>query len=161
MQNPKCNLTVYTDGGVINNGMDNAYGAYGFVILKDDAILFEAANFEVGITNNQAEMQAIITSLEWIEANGYKAAAILVRSDSMYCINGINLWVKNWKAKNWKNNTVMNKFLWLSMDSVASRLNVTFKHVKGHNGDEWNEYVDMLCTNMIEEMTDFYINTPT
>lgn len=153
---PKCGLTVYTDGGVINNGMPNAYGAYGYVILKDDTILHEYAEFRIGITNNQSEMTAIVESLNWIEQNGFADQSVLLLSDSLYCVNGINHWVKKWKTNNWNNNTVANKDLWVQMQSASSRLNVTFMHVKGHNGNEWNEYVDMLCSNMIEEMKTLY-----
>jgi ribonuclease HI len=148
---PVCDMTIYTDGSCTNNGTKDAYGSYGFVILKDNQIVHEYAEFRTGITSNQAEMLAIIHSLQWLIDNSHHNKSILVKSDSSYCINGINSWIHKWKENNWNNGSVMNKQLWKDMDCVVRQLNVQLRTVKGHNGEEWNEYVDMLCSAAVEK----------
>ena len=148
---PVCDIEIYTDGSCVNNGYDDSYGSFGFVILKNKEILHEYAEFRTGITSNQAEMLGIIHSLQWMIDNNLQDFSILVKSDSSYCVNGINSWIHKWKENNWNGGWVANKELWQDMDYVRRQLDVQFRTVKGHNGEEWNEYVDMLCTGAVNK----------
>ena len=73
-------------------------------------------------------------------------------SDSSYVVNCFrNGWWKGWKRRSWRNaqgKPVANRDLWeplleLALDPDPA---VTFRWVKGHSGDTWNEVVDELAT---------------
>ena len=75
---------------------------------------------------------------------------VLIRSDSMYCINSLTKWCHSWSANGWKTSTgseVLNKEL---IKSILSKLEegpriVEFKHVLGHSGNPYNELADRLA----------------
>ena len=96
------------------------------------------------------EMMAIIKGLEALK-NHYSADFVIhtVYSDSAYCMNCVNNgWWKTWTNNGWKTSTkepVKNKELWQKLIPSFENPNIVFKKVKGHNGDEWNEYVDKLA----------------
>jgi ribonuclease HI len=47
-------------------------------------------------------------------------------------------------TKNW--NKKKNVDLWIKLDEIiTSDINITWKHVKGHSGNKWNDYCDMLA----------------
>ena len=77
---------------------------------------------------------------------------IEVVSDSTYVVNCFkDRWWQGWQRRNWRNSQnkpVANRDLWepLIELAVASEANVTWRWVKGHSGDRWNDRVDELAT---------------
>ena len=79
-------------------------------------------------------------------------------SDSTYVVDSITKeWYLKWDKNNWKRgkSDVPNADLWKELVALLHRSdtfyrNVTFKWVKGHNGNEWNEYVDKLAQKEID-----------
>ena len=97
-----------------------------------------------GVTNNIAELGAVITGLRFIKK---PIDSLIIISDSMYVIGCIT---KGWKRKK-------NTKLWEEFDRQYSRVkelcpNVTFVHTKGHNGDKWNEYCDKLAVSASKQI---------
>ena len=75
-------------------------------------------------------------------------------TDSKYVKDGIKSWIANWKKNGWRTTSkkpVKNKELWVELDSQISKHNITWKWVKGHAGDRYNEKADFLARRFIEE----------
>lgn len=136
-------LDIYTDGSGTTAGVIG--WAYCFVL--DNEIVGHESYWEDDGTSNRAEMLAVI--------NGLRRAAgvnpqVTVYSDSEYVVNGFNAgWIHNWQTKNWKNSRgrpVANRDLWEQLIDLTGRFeSVIFKHVKGHSGNKFNEFVDTLA----------------
>lgn len=77
------NLIIYTDGGSRGNP---GKAAYGFVVMEGEMAIYGEGG-PIGIaTNNVAEYEAILKSLEWVMRNREKIggfSGIIVRMDSL------------------------------------------------------------------------------
>lgn len=127
-------LEVFTDGAYSSL---RDQGGIGIVILKDNKKIFEYSNTYKHTTNNQMELGAVILALCVIKS---KYESIIIYSDSQYVIGCAT---KGWKRKK-------NIKLWQEFNKQYSRVkelcsNLVFKHVKGHNGNKWNEYCDKIA----------------
>ena len=123
-------IKIYTDGAY---SPSRSQGGWAFVVLKDDVKIYSSFFPVKDTTNNRMEIQAAIEACKWAKENGYDEITIF--SDSMYVIGTMTL---DWKRK--KNND-----LWSEMDDVTSTVKVNWEHVKGHNGDKYNELCDALA----------------
>lgn len=100
-------------------------------------------------TNNTAELTAAVEALEL--ANRYDLPALYLRTDSTYVRDGLNKWLKNWKANGWLKKTgepVENKELWQRLDALdqawrKSDRKYTVDWVKAHNGEPGNDIADL------------------
>lgn len=125
------NLIIYSDGAYSSS---RCQGGWAFVVLNENEEKLHS-NFsgEKDTTNNRMEIMGCYEAMLWMIKNKQSSATIL--TDSMYVIGTMTL---NWKRK--KNND-----LWGKMDDVVKQLNIEWKHVKGHEGNKWNDYCDMLA----------------
>ena len=99
---------------------------------------------ENNTTNNRMELIAPIMALKKIK----KKSEIIIFTDSKYVKDGITDWIKKWKVNNWKSSNkkpVKNKDLWIKLDSVCLKHKVTWKWVKAHAGNKYNNLVDELA----------------
>jgi ribonuclease HI len=166
----KSTLYIFTDGACKNNGKSNAVGGYGFYIPSLDKL--KAKNVE-SPTNQKCELLAIQKSLQYldtIDLSQYNS--IIICSDSMYSINCITKWSKNWEKSNWKTakgENVKHDTIIKTILELYKKYNfIKFKHVFSHlsepkvsknsseyyiwNGnkkiDEYiNEYIDEYISN--------------
>ena len=101
-------------------------------------------------TNQRMEIMAALEALRALVPG--RPAAIEVVSDSTYVVKCFtDRWWQGWLRRNWKNSQnkpVANRDLWepLIELAVSSDLDVSFRWVKGHSGDRWNDRVDELAT---------------
>lgn len=124
---------IYTDGGCSSDKI----GGIAFVILNEKEKIIATFNKRFKDTTNQRmEQMAVAIALESIR----ESSDITIISDSAYVVNTYN---ENWKRK-------CNNDLWDRIDKAKAKHNVTFKHIKGHNGDKYNEMCDVLATNIIK-----------
>ncbi len=133
-------LEIYTDGGASPNP---GKGGWGVVILENGEKVKELFGGESESSNNRMEL---VAAIEGLLAVG-EEDLVVVHTDSNYVKQGINLWIKGWKANGWKTaakKPVKNQDLWRKLDDVVSRRKVRWEWVAGHSGNEWNEYVDGL-----------------
>ena len=140
-------ITVYTDGACSGNP---GKGGWGVVILinKDEIFLNGGDN---NTTNNKMELTAAIEALKHFK----KRENITLITDSKYVKDGIQTWIKNWKKNNWKTSAkkpVKNKELWIELDDLITRHNVSWEWVKGHAGNKYNEKADDLARRYIEDI---------
>ncbi len=97
-------------------------------------------------TNNQMEMQAALSALEFLAAHSPNQRVTLY-TDSKYLIDGITKWIKGWKKNGWQTKTnepVKNRDLWQKIDQL-NNAQIHWEWVRGHAGDEGNERCDEIA----------------
>lgn len=139
--NPEHGIAVFTDGSATTS---DKHGGWAWVAI--DA--FDGINYESGfcrhVTNNQMELFAIGSAIStiqgWLEEYQEidpQTIDLLVYSDSEYAVLGL-------KDKSRKRNK--NHDYWrVAEQYIGNYRSVTFEHVKGHNGNEFNELADKLA----------------
>ena len=121
-------IVIHTDGACKGNPGPGGWGA----VIEQNGGQVKLSGSEPQTTNNRMEMTAVIKGLEAIDAS----AKVLISSDSTYVINTMT---KGWKRK-------ANHDLWEQLDRLAGSRNVSWRWVRGHNGDRGNELADALAT---------------
>ena len=137
---------IYTDGACSGNP---GTGGWGAVIIDQDDKQKNISGSEKNTTNNRMELLAAIMSLKKIKTN----SEVVIFTDSTYVKNGITEWMKNWKKNGWKNSSkkpVKNKDLWEKLDKLCEANSVSWKWVKGHSTNEFNNLADELATKAIK-----------
>ena len=128
------NYVLYTDGAYSSL---RDQGGIGLIILKDNKKILEYSRMYKGVTNNIMELGAVIIGLKAIKNC---IDSLVIFTDSMYVIGCAT---KGWKRSK-------NKSLWKEFDKQFQRVqelcpNIELRHIKGHNGDLYNEEVDKLA----------------
>jgi len=163
-------LISFTDGACSGNpGM----GGYGGIILFENNGDFIENIGDIDIftkfngsskditTNNKMELTAILFAFKNMKAKYskvYNDSKITIYSDSKYCVDGFNSWIKGWIKNNWKNSKkkdVENKELWQELvkyrDIIFKDTPIELKWVKAHTGNDdvfskYNAIADELAT---------------
>lgn len=147
-------IIIYTDGGTEPNP---GRGAYAYVTVMDNEII-EQKGFFGGdsTTNNRMEMMAVIVALESVVDIKYDK--LIIYSDSQYVVKGINIWIHNWKKAHYRagGGYRKNKDLWIKLDNLKRVTKAKVKWARGHDGNEFNEIADQLCSNIISPNIDDY-----
>ena len=137
-------IIIFTDGSTFNNqAKDKSKAKAGVGVFfgnKDKRnISFSLNGTKFKKTNQVAEILAIIMAIETIiKTELLNKRKIVIYSDSMYCINIITKWAKNWEKNDWKksnNKKVENLQLVKKMYYLAKNLNVRMVHVKAHKSE--------------------------
>ena len=139
-------VRIYTDGACKGNPGPGGWGA----LLQLDGREKELCGGEPDTTNNRMELTAVIRALEALK----RSCEIDLYTDSQYVQKGISEWIAAWKRRGWKTTgkkPVKNVDLWKRLDEVASRHEVEWQWVKGHNNHEENEIADALARKEIEK----------
>ena len=121
-------IVFHTDGACKGNPGPGGWGA----VIEQNGGQVKLSGSEPQTTNNRMEMTAVIKGLEAVDAS----ANVLISSDSTYVINTMT---KGWKRK-------ANQDLWDQLDRLVGSRNVSWRWVRGHNGDRGNELADALAT---------------
>lgn len=127
-------------------------GGFGAVVISPNGKVKELGGALNPATNNQMELQSLISGLEWVSESG-NVAMIKVVMDSTYVLDGFSKSLVNWKKNSWKTSAgqpLKNPEYWQKLDDLKSRLEgcgFTFQYqlVKGHSGMELNERVDQIA----------------
>jgi ribonuclease HI len=146
-------LNIFTDGGCSGNP---GPGGWAYVMIlktfQGDRILTEGQGAEKNTTNNRMELLAVISALKAMQAMSEVPRQATVYTDSQYVQKGITEWIRAWKRNSWRTSDkkpVKNQDLWMELDALASELTVTWKWVRGHAGNEWNERCDRMTQEAI------------
>ena len=123
-------VKIYTDGAYAPS---RNKGGWAFVVIKDNKKIHSSFFGEENTTNNRMEIQAVIEAIIWAKEN--KLTKIEIFTDSMYVIGTM--------SKNWKRNK--NHDLWEILDELVLNMTISWNHVKGHEGDKYNELCDALA----------------
>ncbi len=139
---------MYTDGACKGNPGKGGWG----VLLRYKGHEKRLYGGEPHTTNNRMELMAVIKGLDALKRD---SCNVRVVSDSTYVLKGISEWLPNWKKRGWKTaakKPVLNADLWMQLDVLASRHNIDWQWVKGHNGHLENEIADELANLGIETL---------
>jgi len=137
---------IYTDGACSGNPGPGGWGA---VIFDNDNNQTNISGKEKNTTNNRMEILAAIMALKKIKSN----SQITIYTDSTYVKNGITEWMFNWKKNDWKTASkkpVKNKDLWIKLDKLCEKNKVSWKWVKSHATNKYNNLADQLATSAIK-----------
>jgi ribonuclease HI len=143
-------IEIYTDGSSKGNP---GPGGYAIVVKdKETQTIIDCENVqEPLITNNQAELKAILLAFELAQTK-FKNETSLIYSDSAYCVNICNSWIYSWAKNNWINSKkkqienidlIKSLYNYLTIDFF----NCQVIHCKSHCGILENELADALATN--------------
>ncbi len=134
-------IKIYTDGACSGNP---GKGGWAAIILDKDLNVSSISGGESNTTNNRMELMAPIMALKKIK----RKSEITIFTDSKYVKDGITVWIKKWKLNNWRSSNkkpVKNKDLWIKLDSSCMKHKVTWKWVKAHAENKYNNLVDKLA----------------
>jgi len=136
-------VVVYTDGACRGNP---GPGGWAWAVPGGRY----ASGAEAHTTNQRMEITAVLEALRALLPDG--PSGIDVVSDSTYVVKCFtDRWWEGWQRRGWKNaqrKPVANRDLWEPLIALAlgPDVPVTFRWVKGHSGDRWNDRVDELAT---------------
>ena len=121
--------TIYTDGAY---SPTDEKGGIGFVILdENEEIVYMDSKQYVRTTNQRMELLAAIMALSSL----VDKSDIELISDSAYLVKTMT---DGWKRR-------ANVDLWELMDEQDQRHEIRYTHVRGHQGNKYNEIADDLA----------------
>ena len=106
---------------------------------------------ELETTNNRMELTAAIEALNALRG----PRQVILHTDSKYVMDGVREWMPNWKKRGWKTSArkpVKNQDLWQALDEATDAHEITWKWVRGHDGNAGNEAADELANRGIDEL---------
>ena len=133
-------IVIYTDGACAGNP---GQGGWAAIIINNQNKL-SISGSENNTTNNRMELMAPIMALKKIK----RKSDITIYTDSRYVKDGITDWIKSWKLNNWKSSNkkpVKNKDLWVKLDNACQKHRISWKWVKAHSDNKYNNLVDELA----------------
>ncbi len=140
-------IEIYTDGACLGNPGRGGWGA--ILIYKEHQKKISGNERES--TNNRMELRAPIEALRLLK----KSSEVTIHTDSKYVMDGITQWIFNWKKNGWKSakkDPIKNSELWRELDAEVAKHKITWKWVKGHSGNHFNEIVDQLAREAAESL---------
>lgn len=138
-------IEIFADGACKGNPGTGGWGAW----MRYGQHEKELFGGERNTTNNRMELTAVIRALEQLK----NPSTVRVITDSQYVQKGMSEWIKGWKARGWKTagkEPVKNADLWRLLDEAASRHQIEWVWVRGHDGHEGNERADLLANKGVE-----------
>mgnify|MGYP001197496630 FL=1 len=127
---------IFTDGSCSGNP---GPGGWAWIIPEGEF----AAGFSPDTTNQRMELTAALEAILVLEG------PLEIISDSTYVVNCFrDNWWKGWLKRDWKNSQrkpVANRDLWEPLIAEYQNRDISFTWVKGHAGDQWNDYADRLA----------------
>jgi len=137
---------IYTDGACVGNPGPGGWGA---VIFDDKEKQNNISGSVKDTTNNRMELTAPIMALKRIKSE----SDVVIFTDSSYVKNGITEWIKKWEKNGWKNTNkkpVKNIDLWKKLNDLCKKNKVTWKWIKGHSDNKYNNLADQLATSAVK-----------
>ena len=130
----KPKVTMYTDGSAPQNAQGHGRGGYCAILVCEghEKVVSGGLN---NTTNNIAELTAILEGLRAIKTS----CEVKIVTDSNFCIGTLSL---GWKRKDFDCAKVSKQ-----IDELIAHNGhkVSFEHVDGHSGHEYNERADSIA----------------
>jgi ribonuclease HI len=134
---------IYTDGACSGNPGPGGWGAVIIDPNKNERHI--SGTVVERTTNQQMELKAAIEALKYIKPK----SEVVVYTDSTYVVTGMNDFMTGWLIRGWRNSQlrlIENKILWQSLlKATARHTSVEWRHVRGHNGDTYQEKANELA----------------
>ncbi len=135
-------IRAYVDGS-----FDVSSGRYGFgcVLLLPDGQVIERSGSNANeasakLRNVTGEMLGAMYAVKWALAHGYQSIEIC------YDYTGIEYWATG----AWKSKTELTKKYAAAMNEWKKSINISFKKIAAHTGEQYNEAADKLAKKAIE-----------
>lgn len=137
---------IYTDGACSAIGRTGrGPGGWAWAYKRSDGSGLESWGHAEDTTNQRMEMTAVAEALFRVAPH----QPVCIVTDSAYVMNCfVDRWHVGWKKRGWKKsdgNPVANADIWKILVPLVEYHDVTWRKVKGHSGDEMNDYVDQLA----------------
>lgn len=141
-------VSIYTDGACKGNPGPGGWAA----ILNYQGRSKTISGGEMQSTNQRMELTAALKALEHLK----EPCAVTVYTDSAYLVNAFRQgWIGRWQKNGWKTKDgrpVANRELWEEMLNAMRPHRVSWEHIPGHSGHEFNEMADQLARAEIKKM---------
>jgi ribonuclease HI len=137
------NVIMYCDGACLGNPGPGGYAALLMLSTKNNQEKV-VAGYELETTNNRMELKAAIAGLQALK----RPCHVTIYCDSQYVIKGMTEWMDGWlKAgfRNARNKSIANVDLWQELLTARNGHTISWRWVRGHAGDEYNERVDEIA----------------
>ena len=141
-------ISIYTDGSCkFNPGP----GGYSVIVVENEALVREIGGSKLHTTNNEMELEGVYMAIRYcINMYLQLPVEVTIFTDSTYVEKGLNEWRHKWEANNYKSangKTIANLDVWkrLIREFKRAAYFVSIRHVKGHNGNKWNEFADKVA----------------
>jgi ribonuclease HI len=148
-------IRIFTDGSFKKLKNKKTLSGYGIYFPDGELDNVSRPFIHKPLTNQRAELYAILKSLRNIEKNKLKLDEIHIYTDSEYSIKSLTVWYKTWEKNEWKNSKnepVMNQDIIRPIIKLIKKFpgNVKFTHVNSHTGKQdfeslSNEMADKLA----------------
>jgi ribonuclease HI len=151
-------VKIYCDGAAtmkqVNGKYERCNGGWAFARVENNKVTYWENGRQLNTTNNAMELFAILSALWYCINKDIKGTGIEIYCDSAYCVNIFSSWIEGWKRNGWtrgkKHEPIENVEIIKEIDDVLEQIErrfctINWVKVKGHNGNEWNEYVDKLA----------------
>jgi ribonuclease HI len=139
MSNEGHQLVIYTDGSSRGNPGPGGFGA---ILMWGPKRKEISAGYRL-TTNNRMELLGVITALESLTK---KNIPLTIYTDSQYIVKAIQEgWLNKWVRTNFAGGK-KNKDLWMRFYNLAKDFQISFKWVKGHADNAFNNRCDELAT---------------
>ena len=130
-------ITIFTDGSSLGNPGPGGYGA----VLIAGRHRKELSQGYILTTNNRMELMAVIAGLEALKIPN---STVTIYTDSQYVVNSVEKkWLFGWEKRNFAGKK--NADLWQRFLKVYRCHTISFKWIKGHEGNHDNERCDSLA----------------
>lgn len=139
-------VKLITDGSCLGNPGPGGWAC----ILRYGKHARELYGSEKHTTNNRMELTAACMALEALN----QPCQVTFYTDSQYVQKGISEWLPNWVRSGWRTASkkpVLNQDLWQRLHTAAQRHKITWKWVKGHANNAYNNRVDELATAALQK----------
>ncbi|MBU0978925.1 MAG: ribonuclease HI family protein [Patescibacteria group bacterium] len=132
-------LIIHTDGG--SRGNPGPAGI-GVVVFCDNQVIYKQSNTIGSATNNQAEYQAFLSSLDWLLSHQSKLnpTRVIWKLDSLLVVEQIN---QNWKIK-LPHLKIMAQEAWQGLKKLTCEYQI------GYVPREENAYADSLVNQALD-----------
>jgi len=134
-------LQIYTDGS-FNNGISSWAAVY---VKNDQKIKEESGLVNGKYSNNTGELTAILKAVESVN----DSESVTILSDSEYAVKSLTIWIQGWEKNGWRTSNgqeVKNQHILRPIyEQLKVKPNIKLVHIRGHNGNKWNETADRLA----------------
>ena len=137
-------VEIYTDGSCDPNPGPGGWAA----IILDGEEKKILKGYSEDSTNNRMELTAALEALGSIDPS----IPVKIYTDSQYLQKGVEEWLANWKAHNWKRKggVLANIDLWKKISVEIMRHKIIWRWIKGHAGNPYNEQADRIAKQEIQ-----------
>lgn len=144
-------ILIFTDGAAKGNPGPGGWGA---ILIRPDGQVEELGRGYDQVTNNQMELEAVITALQRLAGQDGKCAVL---TDSTYVIQGITEWIWGWTRNGWQTaagDDVKNKDRWQRLAKLVNERRqhggISWHYVRGHQGTGGNERADQIASDFAQ-----------